>query len=134
MEKPVKLPLPASFAWLCGFVGTLHTCIGVLAAGKQEVNAVVPITIPCNSADWGTDSSVPSHPFCYDISVTGMSDTDVVTVNVSPASATVALAAGLASTQSYAGKFRLRCKNIPEAAIQAEFLITNTAEYSAQTP
>lgn len=129
MQKPVKLPLPESFAWLCGFIGTLHNCMNLLAQCKQDVQAVFSFTIPADG--WGTDSSVPSHPFYLDISVTGMSDTDIVAVNVDPASATAARVAGLFSyTQSYSGGFRLRCKHIPETEIRAEYHITNTAEYA----
>ena len=125
----MKLPLPDSFAYLCGFVGTLHDCIGVLAAGKQDVNAVVSLTIP--TSGWGTDNTVPSHPFYLDIAVTGVSDTDIVALNVAPASVTAARAAGFFSaTQSYSGGFRLRSKHIPETEIQVEYHITNTAEYA----
>lgn len=125
----MKLPLSTSFAWLCGFIGTLHDCVNVLAAGKLDVNAVVPFTIP--TTGWGTDESVPSHPYYRDFAVTGLTDADIVDVNVSPASATAASVAGFTNTQSYAGKFRLRCQYIPTAEIQAEYHITNTAEYSA---
>ena len=124
----LKLPKETSFAWLCGFIGALHDCVNVLAAGKQDVNVAVSFTIP--TTGWGTDSSVPTHPYCRDFAVTGLLETDIVDVNVAPASAQAASEAGFTSTQSYAGKFRLRCKAVPKTAIQAEYHITNTAEYA----
>lgn len=87
------------------------------------------ITIPTDG--WGTDDTVPSHPFYLDIAVTGLSDTDIVDVTVAPASAITAGNAGFANTQSYTGRFRLRCQYIPETEIEAEYHITNTAEYTA---
>ena len=125
----MKIPLFGSFAYLCGFIGTLHDCVNILAAGKQDVNAAVPFTIPISG--WGTDDSVPSHPYYLDVTVTGLSDTDIVDVTVAPVSASVARMAGFTNTQSYTGRFRLRCQRVPETAIQAEYHITNTAEYSA---
>ena len=71
----MKLPLSGSFAWLCGFIGTLHNCVNVLAEGKLDVNAVMPFAIP--AAGWGTDDSVPSHPYYRDFAVTGLTDADI---------------------------------------------------------
>ena len=123
-----KLPLPDSFAWLCGFIGTLHTCLGILASGKQEVSEAVQFTIPATG--WGTDSSVPQYPYYNDFSVAGLLATDIVDVNVAPGSAWAASAAEFTSTESSDGKFRLRCKNAPTEAITAQYHITNTANYA----
>lgn len=126
----MKLPKEPSFAWLCGFIGTLHTCIIILARGKADVNAKVDFTIP--TSGWGTDSSVPSHPYYIDFPVEGLTADDILRVDVAPGSSAVAEAAKFTSTQTYAGKFRLRCKVIPTAPITAQYHITNTAEYSAE--
>lgn len=123
----MKLPLSGSFAWLCGFIGTLHECVNVLAAGKADVNAVTAFTIPATG--WGADNSAPGYPYYQDFNVTGLLASDIVDVNISPASADAARKAGFANTQSYAGKFRLRCQSVPETAISAEYHVTNTAEY-----
>lgn len=127
---PMKLPLPTSFAWLCGFIGALHDGLTLLAQGKQEVNAVVSFTIP--TSGWVTDSSVPSYPYYLDVSVEGLLASDIVDVNIAPASAWTASAAEFTCTESAAGRFRLRCKNVPAAAISAEYHVTNTAEYDAE--
>ena len=131
IQKPTKVPMPTSFAWLCGFIGTLHTCLNVLAQGKLDVNAKVDFTIPVSG--WGTDNTVPTHPNYIDITVPGLLATDIVAVDVAPASASVAETANFASTESYAGRFRLRAENVPTTAITAQYHITNTADYETST-
>lgn len=130
MKKPFKLPLSTSFSWLCGFIGTLHDGVLLLGSNKHDVNAAVPFTIP--AAGWGTDTSVSSHPNYIDITVDGLLSSDIVDVNVSPVSAAVASAAEFTNTESFNGKFRLRCKYVPEAEISAEYHVTNTVEYAAE--
>ena len=127
MARPSKLPLEESFASLCGFIGALRSGLLMLAQGKEDVNAAVDFTIPVTG--WGTDNTVPSYPHYIDIAVTGLLATDIVSVVVSPESAGVARAANFTTTQSYAGKFRLRAANVPTAAITAQYHITNTAAY-----
>ena len=128
----MKLSKEESFALLCGYIGQFRDdsieSLLILAQQKQNINAVVSFTIP--KTGWGTDNSVPSYPYYLDVSVTGLLATDIVDVNIAPASALVASAAEFVGTESYAGKFRLRCKNIPTAAISAEYHITNTVSYS----
>lgn len=130
ITKPIKLPMPTSFAWLCGFIGTLRTGLTLLSTDKHDVNAAVSFTIP--TSGWGTDSSVPSHPNYIDVSVTGLLATDIVDVDVLPGSTTVAQAANFTATQSYAGYFRLRAKTVPTAAISAQYHITNTVAYTVE--
>ena len=130
LRRPAKLPLESSFAWLCGFIANLRDGLLLLGQSKQDINAVVAFTIP--TTGWGTDNTVPHYPYFLDIDVSGLLATDIVDVNVAPANAWTASAAEFTSTQSYAGKFRLRCANIPEAAISAEYHVTNTVEYTAE--
>ena len=127
----MKLPKETSFAWLCGFIGALHDCVNILAQGKQDVNAVAAFTIP--TTGWGTDNSVPQYPYYLDVSVNGLAATDIVNVTIAPESAWAASAAEFyPCTQSYDGYFRLRCANVPETDLTAQYHITNTAEYSAE--
>ena len=126
----MKLPNETSFAWLCGFIGALHTCINVLAQGKLDVNAPVAFTIPVSG--WVTDNTVPSHPYDIDVTASGVLASDIVAVDVVPASTKVAVAANFTSTESFDGKFRLRAARIPTAAITAQYHITNTAEYGTE--
>lgn len=130
MTKPTKLPLPSSFALLCGFIGNLRTGLLRLDANKEEVNPRTSFTIP--TSGWGTDNSVPSHPNYIDISVNGLLASDIVEVNVAPGSVAVARAADFTPTQSLTGKLRLHCKNVPTAAISAEYHITGTVAYSTE--
>ena len=99
-----------------------------LDSRKADKPVRAAVTIP--TTGWRTDNTVPSHPIYMDIAVTGLSSTDIVNVNVAPASAMAASAAEFTNTQSYSGYFRLRCKNVPATAISAEYHIINTTEYS----
>lgn len=132
MSTSMKLPKEYSFALLCGYIGQFRTdaieSILILAQNKQNVNAAVSFTIP--TTGWGTDNTVPSYPYYLDVSVTGLLSTDIVDVNIAPASALIASAAEFTAVESSAGSFRLRCKNVPTTAITAQYNITNTAEYS----
>ncbi|MBR2132586.1 MAG: hypothetical protein IJ955_08690 [Oscillospiraceae bacterium] len=92
---------------------------------RQGLRAV-PFTIPVTG--WGTDGSVPGHPLCYDIAVEGLSETDIVCVDVAPAYVAVARAADFSTVESYAGRFRLRAKRIPAQPIQAQYRMVRTAE------
>ena len=130
LTRPAKLPLETSFAWLCGFIGTLASGLTLLSQGKEEVNAAVNFTIPVSG--WGTDNTVPTHPNYIDFTVSGLLSSDIVAVDVAPGSADVAQAANFTTTQSYAGKFRLRCKTVPTAAISAQYHITNTVNYETE--
>lgn len=128
MKRPAKLPLEASFAWLCGFIGTIWKGIHLLTSGKQEVTQAVPFTIP--TSGWGTDNSVPDYPNYIDITVSGLLSSDIVAVDVTPGSFKAASSANFASTESYNGKFRLRAATVPTETIAAQYHITNTAEYA----
>ncbi len=128
MKRPAKLPLEASFAWLCGFIRTIWEGVRILTSGKQEVNRAVPFTIPVSG--WGTDNSVPDYPNYIDITVSGLLSSDIVAVDVTPGSFKAASLANFASTESYNGKFRLRAATVPTEAIAAQYRITNTAEYA----
>lgn len=128
LVRPAKIPLETSFASLCGFIANLRTGLLLVGQTKQDIHAAVSFTIP--TTGWGTDNSVPQYPYYLDVNVTGLLATDIVDVTVAPASAWTASAAEFTNTQSYAGKFRLRCKSIPEAVISAQYQVTNTAEYT----
>lgn len=127
LNRPTKLPLEASFAWLCGFIGTLHNGLVLISKNKHDVNAAVSFTIPASG--WKTGGSAPDYQNYIDITVPGLLDTDIVAVYVAPESVSVARTANFATTQSFDGKFRLRAENIPSEAISAQYHITNTSAY-----
>lgn len=101
-----------------------------LELGKQDIGPAADIVIP--TTGWVTDASVPSYPLCYDISIDGLTEKDVVAVDVAPGSRDVARAASFANTQSYAGKVRLRAKSVPTEAITAQYRIIKIASNAAQ--
>src|SRR5699024_10011783 len=95
---------------------------------KQDIMSAVDFVIP--TSGWGTDNTMKTYPNYYDVTVTGLLASDVVSVTPAPESEDVAGAAKFCAVESAAGKFRLRCKHIPTAPINAQYHITNTQKYT----
>ena len=106
--------------------------ISTVSSDKQKIHGAVPFTIPTEG--WSVDLTMLDYPRYIDIPVEGLSGSDIVDVNVSPASCTIAKNADFTNVESYDGTFRLRAKNVPEAEISAEYHITNTTNTASQTP
>ena len=93
---------------------------------RREIPGIYePTAFTIPTSGWGTDDSVPDFPNYYDVFVAGITEQDVVDVVTAPNSARTARRADFAPVQTYAGKFRLRCKKIPTAEIEAEYQITD---------
>lgn len=92
-----------------------------LAAAKADKAVFGTLSIP--TSGWSTDSTVSGYTKYIDITVSGLTANDCVAVTVAPASRVVAQAAQFCSTQSMAGKLRLRAKAVPTAAISASYYI-----------
>ena len=109
---------------LRGFAQRINKELNLLEA--REIPGIYePVAFTIPTSGWGTDSSVPDFPNYYDVTVSGLTEADIVDVITAPSSAMVARAANFAPVQTYAGKFRLRCKTIPAAEIQAEYNVTD---------
>lgn len=146
-----KLPLAVGFAALCDNIKAIRktaeqsgSAVSTLAEAtsnaldevddilmeKQDINPAVTFTIP--TTGWGSDDTVPQFPNFYDVAVSNLLESDVVAVDVAPGSADAARAANFTTTQTYAGKFRLRAKNVPSKAIEEQYRIINTVKYTVQ--
>ena len=86
----------------------------------DKVNILCLNTIPAGG--WSSDSTAGC-PYYLDIPVSGLTANDCVAVVVAPTCAKTALTAGLTSTESFAGKLRLRAQQTPTAAITAVYYI-----------
>lgn len=95
--------------------------VGDALTGKAD--AVVPHLFTIPSAGWKNDTSVADFPHKLDISIPGITATDIVNVVVSPDDTTVASDACFANTESLQGILRLRAKDVPAAAIHATWYI-----------
>lgn len=95
--------------------------VGDALAGKADAVAPHLFTIP--AAGWKDDTSVADFPHKLDISISGITATDIVNVVVSPDDTTVASDACFANTESLQGILRLRAKDVPTAAIHATWYI-----------
>ena len=95
--------------------------VGDALTGKAD--AVVPHLFTIPSAGWENDTSVADFPHKLDISIPGITATDIVNVVVSPDDTTVASDACFANTESLQGILRLRAKDVPAAAKHATWNI-----------
>ena len=89
---------------------------------KAAKVATASLTIP--NTGWGTDSSVTGYTAYVDVTVSGLTASDVVVVMIAAKSASVADAACLCGAcESLAGKLRIRAKHTPTAALSAVYYI-----------
>lgn len=151
MSKKLKTLLDVGVATLCTYIrSALETAKQAASAAstlsgamsktidemndilneKQDIMSAVDFVIP--TSGWRTDNTVDSYPNYYDVTVDGLLESDIVDVNTLPNSADVAWAAKFCAVESAAGKFRLRCKHIPTAPINAQYHITSTQKYTPQ--
>lgn len=112
------------------FAARIDRRMDKLELTRRKITPLVPVTIPTEG--WETDNTYPKYPNCYDITIDGLLETDVVVMESLPESEDAARAASFMGTESYAGKVRLRAKNVPTAAIMAQYRIINTVPYVAQ--
>ena len=93
-----------------------------LANGKADKAKWVSVTI--STSGWVSDTSVPSKPYRYDISVSGVTASDSADINLSDAAQETAAKCGLsARAGTAAGKIQLRAKTKPSASMSAEYRI-----------
>lgn len=104
---------------LCSGVRICHCPMGA-ARYAAVVSVVCNSNIPASG--WSSDSTAGC-PYYLDIPVSGLTANDCVAVVVAPTCAKTALTAGLTSTESFAGKLRLRAQQTPTAAITAVYYI-----------
>jgi len=102
---------------------------------EEEVNAVkgsaVSFTIPANGwiepePDGGAtgDEALSAYPFCYDLSVAGVTAKDRADVTVAAGSMETAAACGFCPiTETLAGKIRVRAVSRPGGGITAQYWI-----------
>lgn len=95
--------------------------IASLQANKANKTSFHLFTIPITG--WLNDSAIDGYANYIDISIENLTDEDVVNVTVAPISTSVAAKAQFTNTESLNGVLRLRAKNVPEAAISAQWYI-----------
>ena len=95
-------------------------------AKKQDKPKGTTCSIP--KTGWVKDSNT-SYPYYYYLSVTGITAQDRVDVLLAPASVTAAVSCGLCPTsETLAGKVRLRAVSAPTAVISAAYWIEQGKE------
>ncbi len=107
--------------------GTVADALEEMDKAKADKSGSTAVTIP--TSGWGTDSSVAVYPNYYDIAVKGLTEKDRADISIAPGSMDTAKACGLCpSTQTLAGKIRVRASKVPTAAIAAEYWIESGKE------
>lgn len=142
MGKDIKLPLATGFAALCNHIKAIKqtaeqlvSAVSALAEAtaasmeeiegilgeKQDASNAVPFTIPATG--WGSDSTA-AYPKYYDLAVDGITVKDRADVLISPAGIAAAASCGLCpTTETLAGKIRIRAASIPSESIAAQYWI-----------
>ena len=100
---------------------TVSGAVSALDKAKADKVALTAFTIP--TTGWQQDGDY-GYPYYVDIPVSGLTENDVVAVEITPAGQNVAeTACFLSSSESLPGVLRLRAKHIPTAALAAYYYI-----------
>lgn len=93
-----------------------------LDSEKQDKTNAASCSIPATG--WVEDTSVADFPNYYDLAVADVTAIDRVDIQIAPNSVQTAVDCGICPTcETLAGKIRVRAKQIPAAAISAEYWI-----------
>ncbi|WP_295761152.1 hypothetical protein [uncultured Oscillibacter sp.] len=157
MGKKIKLPLENGLAALCNHIkaikqtaeqsgsavsalaqataGSIEEIEGILSE-KQDASNAVPFTVP--AAGWASEeidengegeADMHEYSYYYDLAVGGITAKDRVDVTISPGSIGTATVCGLCpTTETLAGKIRLRSASRPNENIAAEYWLCSGKE------
>lgn len=107
--------------------GTVADALEELEQAKANKTSSTAVTIPATG--WGTDSGVAAYPRYYDIAVTGVTTKDRAEISIAPGSLEAAKNCGICPTsETLAGKIRVRAAKAPTAAIAVEYWLENGKE------
>ena len=100
---------------------TVSGAVSALDKAKADKVTLTALTIP--TTGWQQDGNY-GYPYYVDLPVSGLTENDVVAVEITPAGQNVAeTACFLSSSESLSGVLRLRAKHIPTAALAAYYYI-----------
>ena len=100
---------------------TVSGAVSALDKAKADKVTLTAFTIPTTC--WQQDGNY-GYPYYVDLPVSGLTENDVVAVEITPAGQNVAeTACFLSSSESLSGVLRLRAKHIPTAALAAYYYI-----------
>ena len=100
---------------------TVSGAVSALDKAKADKVTLTAFTIP--TTGWQQDGNY-GYPYYVDLPVSGLTENDVVAVEITPSGQNVAeTACFLSSSESLSGVLRLRAKHIPTAALAAYYYI-----------
>lgn len=89
---------------------------------KLDKTNAASCSIPVSG--WADDTTVADFPKYYDLAVADITATDKADILIAPNSVQTAIDCGVCPTcETLAGKIRIRAKQVPSAAISAEYWI-----------
>lgn len=91
---------------------------------NEKLSKTSEITTNISTSGWQSDTSVSNYPYYYDLTITGVTVNDRVSVIIAPASVKTAVSCGICPTcESLAGKIRIRSVQIPSSVIAVRYRI-----------
>ena len=107
-------------------VESMTNALDEMESSKADKPAAVSFTIP--KSGWASDSTA-DYPQYYDIAVSGVTAKDRADITVAPAGLKTAADCGLCpSSETLAGKIRLRAVSVPAKTISAVYWLEKGKE------
>lgn len=127
----LKACAEAAKSFTNGLVATLAQSVTEamqeMETAKADKQTTAAITIPATG--WGVDDTSEEYPSYCEITVDGITAADRVDIAIAPNSMATAIACGLCPTnQTLAGKIRVWARSVPDAAISAEYWLSQGKE------
>lgn len=111
---------------LVRLAGMVVDAIEELASVKLDKPEIKTATLPATG--WSSDSTA-GYPYYYDLTVSGVTATDVVIATLAPASVVTSVSCGLCpANETRAGAVRFRANTVPAQAITLEYEIGKGSE------
>ena len=109
-----------------------HT-VAVVAALKEmeaaKADKYSATTATISTSGWVNNTSVAAYPYYYDISVSGVTTNDRADIVIAQTSLATAKACGLCATsETLAGKIRIRAAKTPTTSISVQYTVVKGKE------
>lgn len=106
--------------------GQVNTALNTMDGKKQDKTKAVPFTIPTQGWQTANDEleEFSGFPIYYDLPVAGVTAKDRATISLAPSAGEAARACGICTTsETLAGKIRIRAATLPTQSMAAEYWI-----------
>lgn len=104
----------------------VDTALNTMDSKKLDKTGAVPFTIPTVGWHVADDEAeeLSGFPVYYDLPVAGVTAKDRATISLAPSAGEAAMACGICTTsETLAGKIRIRAATLPTQSMEAEYWI-----------